>query len=140
MTRINTIDPSALTDQHLLAEYRELPRVVTLAAAWLERGGHGQLPEHYTLGPGHVRFFYDKLGWLRRRHAALVAECQRRGFDVRFTDGLSVPSALAGDWLPTVDAVRLCMARLRERLLARDGFYRHFGALVGAHFYNTEEA
>ena len=27
MTRINLINPEKLTDQHLLAEYRELPRI-----------------------------------------------------------------------------------------------------------------
>ena len=28
MTRINLVHPSQLSDQHLMAEYRELPRIV----------------------------------------------------------------------------------------------------------------
>ena len=30
MTRINTMPPEHLTDQHLFAEYRELPRIFAL--------------------------------------------------------------------------------------------------------------
>ena len=35
MTRINTIDPANLTDQHLMAEARELPRVFALVMSAL---------------------------------------------------------------------------------------------------------
>jgi deoxyribonuclease (pyrimidine dimer) len=67
MTRINVVAPRDLTDQHLLAEYRELPRVFTLAQAWLDRGKPGALPERYALGTGHVKFFYDKTDYLAKR-------------------------------------------------------------------------
>ena len=33
MTRINVVPPRLLLDEHLLAEYRELPRVFALAKA-----------------------------------------------------------------------------------------------------------
>jgi len=52
MTRVNLVDPSLLTDQHLRAEWHELPRVFTLAKAWHARGMPGELPETFRLGPG----------------------------------------------------------------------------------------
>lgn len=54
MTRINLVEPRYLTDEHLLAEYRELPRVFT----YVDRHGIAEdRPESYKLGKGHVKFF-----------------------------------------------------------------------------------
>jgi len=78
MTRINCIPPNELHDKHLLAEYRELPRVFTLAYnAYLR--GYKQTVHSYTMGAGHVKFFYDKLGYLAIRHIQLCNEMQKRG-------------------------------------------------------------
>jgi len=82
MTRINTIDPAYLTDKHLIAEYRELPRVFALITKWVRSGCKSPRPSQYTLGKGHVRFFYDKPSWLRARHRALVNEMRARSFEV----------------------------------------------------------
>jgi len=55
MTRINVVHPRELVDKHLLAEYRELPRVFALAHSWWMQGGNpNKLPIQYTLGEGHV--------------------------------------------------------------------------------------
>lgn len=56
MTRINCVPVEELTDKHLLAEYRELPRIFNLARAVEDA------PTEYVLGTGHMKFFYDKLG------------------------------------------------------------------------------
>ncbi|CUW45036.1 endonuclease V [Brucella vulpis] len=77
MTRINCIPPAELTGPHLVAEYRELPRVFALVRAAIQRGEAPQdprNPQQYTLGAGHVRFFYARLGYLAKRQAALIAE------------------------------------------------------------------
>lgn len=64
MTRINVVDPALLSGAHLVAEYRELPRVFALA---LEASMRGETPtdprnpREYCLGPGHVRVFYPPL-------------------------------------------------------------------------------
>lgn len=79
MTRTNVVPPAELCDQHLLAEYRELPRVFKLARLLPTRQSLV-----YTLGPGHVKFFYDKLAWLYGRQRQLVAELRRRGFQPQF--------------------------------------------------------
>ena len=121
MTRINCIPPSELSDAHLGAEYRELPRVFAQAFAAHERGVQAaSLPKQYALGKGHVQFFFNKLSFLRRRHAALVAECRARGRAVNFpvapncADGL--PAAWWQDWAPDNAALEANRARIAERL------------------------
>ncbi|ENT03393.1 hypothetical protein C038_02848 [Brucella sp. 63/311] len=43
MTRINCIPPAELTGPHLVAEYRELPRVFALVRAAIQRGEAPQI-------------------------------------------------------------------------------------------------
>ena len=126
MTRINTEAPGDLLDQHLLAEYRELPRVFTLAERWLEAGKPGKLPPTYRLGTGHVRYFYDKTKWLARRQQALVAECLRRGFAIQHIDTPVPVPGLDGDWTPRPEDRLANLARLSEKYLARPDFYRYW--------------
>ena len=38
MTRINLVPPKELTDQHLMREYQELPRIVGLVRKAIHRG------------------------------------------------------------------------------------------------------
>lgn len=114
MTRINLVPPSELTTKHLVAEYRELPRVFALAR---KARPQADLPSQYTLGAGHVRFFYDKIGWLLERQKALIAEMQRRGYRPQHTDPESLAEGLAlGQWSPPPEAIALNRARISERL------------------------
>ena len=80
MTRINVIPPRELVDKHLLAEYRELPRVFGLIEKWQDRGCPETGVTRYTMGKGHVKFFYNKAVWLAMRFDQLVAEMQHRDF------------------------------------------------------------
>ena len=120
MTRINCIPPTELTGPHLVAEYRELPRVVALAnAAWPRRGAYARsIPSRYVLGAGHVLFFYDKLGWLRERFSELVDEMHRRGYRTSYT---ALPPVRVGvewckEWSPDATALADNRARIAERL------------------------
>ena len=122
MTRINCIPPSELSGQHLVAEYRELPRIFALVRAAMARGERpddSRNPAQYCLGAGHVRFFYGRLAFLARRQAELVAEMQARGYRPAFTethrllDGF--PEAWCQDWQPTPEAMALNRARIAER-------------------------
>jgi len=119
MTRINCVPVQELTRPHLIAEYRELPRVFGLARKAWERG-LGPCPPEYTLGKGHLLFFYTRLGYLARRHAELVQEMRRRGYQPSFTTPLAqahadLPAALWGDWRPTPRALALNRQRIAER-------------------------
>ncbi len=78
MTRINLIPVEELSDQHLIAEYRELPRVVN--AVINNKIAMGNIPEFYTLGKGHVKFFYNKILFLASRYAQIFEEMCFRGF------------------------------------------------------------
>jgi len=123
MTRINCIPPAELTSRHLVAEYRELPRIFALVRAAIARGevpDDPRNPRDYVLGAGHVRFFYGRLGYLVRRQAGLIAEMQARGYRPAFTDPnallAGIPAEWCLDWQPTDAAIAANRARIAERL------------------------
>lgn len=119
MTRINVVPPRELTDKHLLAEYRELPRVFALASAWWRRGRDTPVPAAYTLGKGHVAFFYDKLDFCWRRHALLVYEMRQRGFKPQYETPPLVGETGVTQWInyrPTDEALRVNRERISQRL------------------------
>lgn len=78
MTRVNIgVPPSELCDQHLLAEYRELPRCVahTKRAIQEDRG-----PREFCLGTGHVLWCARNPDLLVKRFNEIVGELWSRGF------------------------------------------------------------
>ena len=112
MTRINCVPPEELSGPHLVAEYRELPRVFGL----IRKARPGPAPSEYVLGPGHVRFFYDKAGWLLERQKSLISEMQRRGYRPSHTDPEPLAEGLyMGEWTPDAAALELNRQRLAER-------------------------
>jgi deoxyribonuclease (pyrimidine dimer) len=122
MTRINCIDPAMLSGKHLVAEYRELPRVFGLAHAAMLRGEQPdapRFPSRYTMGRGHVLFFYPRCGYLRSRFLLLVAEMQRRGYSPAYPDVPPVfqylDKAWRGTWTPDAPAVRVNVVRLLNK-------------------------
>ena len=122
MTRINVIPPSELSRQHLGAEYRELPRIFGLVRKAILRGeapDRNAIPA-YTLGKGHVRFFYPLLGYLADRQATIVSEMLARGYSPSHVDCLralhaDIPEAWWGSWQPSYAAEAINRARIAER-------------------------
>lgn len=128
MTRINVVPPSELSNSHLGAEYRELPRVFGLVYEAMLRGekpNDPRNPTEYVLGPGHVRFFYGKLAYLRRRYAAIVEERLARKQRVSFPqlpiEVKLIPDEWWGEYEPTPQALALNRARIAERTLGGRG-------------------
>ena len=125
MTRINLVAPSELVDEHLMAEYRELPRIFKAAPQY--KGSITGLPESYRLGTGHVKFFYNKLDFLEERWLNLVQELVDRGFDlsaeyIAYVNGLmdTVPDHLRqSKWKPSPDEVYINMQRIALRYFER---------------------
>lgn len=118
MTRINVIPPSRLSSKHLVAEYRELPRVFGLVLKAIERGEKPNLVGQYSMGKGHVRFFFPRLQWLLTRYDNLVVEMKRRGYRPRYAQPAridDIPREWWGDWKPTAVDIETNMVRLRER-------------------------
>ena len=122
MTRINCVPVEELSREHLVAEYRELPRAFRLVRKAILRGERPddrRNPPTYRLGTGHVRFFYPRLGYLARRQADLVGEMRRRGYRPAHDDPASllngIPEGWRGDWEPDAAALSASRDRIRER-------------------------
>ncbi len=117
MTRINAgVPPSELTTKHLVAEHREIKRIpnVIRSGRFSMRGQ----PPQFTLGKGHVKFFYDKLLYLKNRYAEILGECRSRGFHM--TDYSSafegLPDANMGDYSPSDHDATIIRERIALRL------------------------
>lgn len=116
MTRINVgVNPKLLTDKHLLAEHREIIRIPNMIRSGKAKIDH--IPEQFTLGTGHVKFFYDKLQFLQKRYVSIYDECLLRGFNVQcYLDSFQeVPYKLFNDYQPTERDIKLIMDRIKER-------------------------
>jgi len=120
MTRINCVPVQELHDKHLVAEYREMPRVFKLAYAAYARGEDPSThPAEYTLGKGHVKFFYTRLGWLRWRFQDLVDEMRARGWQPAYPDVPSVADALPASWWSFWEPCERDLAINRQRIADR---------------------
>lgn len=118
MTRINIgVCPSDLCDQHLVAEYRELPRMTAFAVKRLMlHNGPGPRPVEPTMGTGHMAYFLPYGASLEARWRSLVGEMKYRGFAVSF-GWRDYPAALCGD-IP-VQHERLAGELIRARIIER---------------------
>ena len=117
MTRINVgIPPAELTDKHLLAEHREIKRIPNCIA----KGKYNMdgIPDKFKLGTGHVKFFYNKLLYLKYRYIRLYWMCKRRGFNVQNYIGAwdNVPEELMNDYKVKANDIRIIRERINERL------------------------
>lgn len=122
MTRINAhIPPANLCDQHLIAEYREILRTNALANNRADKEGKAmlqKLPKTFTLGNGHVTFFYDKLEYIRLRFNSLRNELLNRGVNAGITYDANSNTRntwLYNDWAPESAANQMVIDRILER-------------------------
>ena len=117
MTRINVaIPPEELNTRHLLAEHRELKRIPNVVS----RGRYNlkNTPKEFTLGKGHVAFFYDKLLYLKNRYEELYKECKNRNFNVSYYGNAwdNIPDHLMNDYTPTEHDEHIIRQRIKEKL------------------------
>ena len=120
MTRINVgMQPKQLTDKHLLAEHREIKRIPNAIKSG--RVNMSGIPSDFTLGAGHVKFFYNKVGYLKERYVQLYEECVRRKFKVTsFLDSFDgISDELMGNYFPTEKDRQLIVNRINEKLNVR---------------------
>ena len=132
MTRINSdLDPKLLKRVHLVAELRE----ITMVPAALRRSTRTKtiqdilqsIPIKFTLNTGHVKFFYNKLGFLQTRFNKLADEMERRGYNpdrsrIKAFDGFD--SVWLGDWTATKDDNDLVMDRINLRISQKPHLYK----------------
>lgn len=117
MTRVNLgINPQDLSGPHLLSEHREMVRIPN--AVRKGRAKIANIPENFTLGSGHVKFFYTRLGYLFKRYRAVYKECLRRGYNI--TDMSSAWNGIPDELMGSYKALPRDTIILRERLRERD--------------------
>lgn len=132
MTRVNLVDPEMLTDQHLVAERLELTWVVKSAQRSLNSRTGLKTHPKFVLGPGHVSFFHDKLGYIKKRFDAITVEMRSRGMVTNhpFPDTSQLPKQLMGDYKPTPEALVIIKDRIRQRLYLKPSWYRYMGKRI----------
>lgn|ERR1035437_6166256 len=117
MTRINVgILPSELNDKHLIAEHREIKRIPnSVKSGRINLAGQ---PIAFTLGTGHVKFFYDKLLYLKNRYELIYKECRKRNFNVTYFGSAwdNIPNKYMNDYIETEVDRKLLQQRIKERL------------------------
>lgn len=119
MTRINVgIDVKQLTDEHLLAEHREIKRLPAYLNKAIASGSIKRIPQKFTLGSGHVLFFLDKLLYAFDRYIDIHSECINRGFQVEdYSDNfLGLPDKYINNYKPTEEDIQLIKERINTRI------------------------
>ena len=117
MTRINVgIPPAELVNQHLIAEHREIKRIPNCIAKG--RYNMDGIPNRFKLGTGHVKFFYNKLLYLKKRYVRIYEECIERGFNVQnFIEAWNdIPEELMNVYNVKANDIRIIRERINERL------------------------
>ena len=128
--RCNLVDPRILTDQHLIAERRELRMIPPFLEKRLRLGiaAASDIPVFYTLGRGHMKFWLDKFKFLETRFIALTKEMQFRGFNPDLTLSLETSVAkkigLYNDYIPRDLDIEVSKCRIVDRILQKPTWYR----------------
>jgi deoxyribonuclease (pyrimidine dimer) len=125
MVRVNIINPKYLADQHLIAEYDEILMLVGYVKKYpyLE-----DIPENYCLGKDHIKFFKNKLLYLKKRHELIKKEMRKRGFKTNKTLKVSgFKNKLKNDWISNKKDREIIKKRLIEKINKKPKWYRYYG-------------
>lgn len=119
------IDPKLLMDQHLIAEYREIPMII----GSLKKNNYiykSSMPKKLCLGTGHMTFWKNKLSYLKKRWDEVVNEMQKRGFKTNmiFEIPKECPTYLINDWSPSKEESAIIRNRIKEKILLKPEFYK----------------
>ena len=129
MTRINVVPVEELSDQHLIAEYRELPRAVK------QNFDLTDAPKKYVLGKGHVKWARKHIHYVLLRYHDIYYEMLYRNFKPNYTfnDLLMYATAdwyregllIIDDYYQVTDKdIQLNRQRLIEKYKLKPNFYR----------------
>jgi len=140
--RINIIDPSWLTDQHLIAEYREIKMMpkVLIRSIYSKKGIiKDKLPKEYTLNTGHGKFFYYRMQYIVDRFESIKKEMKERDFQCNHTklfEGYNHPSGIRinsldeipreffGNYVPNEKAIDILLERILLRISDKPMWYK----------------
>lgn len=123
MVRINLINPKKLADQHLIAEYNEILMLLGYVRLYPVKK---DIPKYYKLGPGHIKFFKDKLKYIKDRHEIIKTEMKRRNYKTNKTIDLNeFPKELVNNWDPRAQDFNIIKDRIKEKLSFKPEFYTY---------------
>ena len=131
MTRINLINPTKLSNQHLIAEYREIFMVGSALQRSIKSKNwehtRNNLPKEFTLNKGHVKFFYDKGEYLHKRYLDIICEMKNRGMKPdpkRKFKKNQWPNELYKDWKPKEKDLKIIKSRINEKVNEKPTWYK----------------
>jgi len=131
MTRINLVEPIELSNQHLIAEYREIfmvgPALQRSMKSKSWNKTKNNIPKEFTLNAGHVKFFYNKGKYLNKRYKLIVKEMKRRRMNPdsnRKFKKDQFPSKFYHDWSPTLKDLEIIRKRINEKIELKPGWYK----------------
>lgn len=134
MTRINSaINVTLLSDEHLLAEHREIKRLPACYEKSLKSGSIKRIPRNFCLGAGHVTFFFDKGLFTLKRYIELRNECIRRNFNVTdYSNNWNVYNKQHFlDYEVTTTEKKLLINRIRDNILnSNKQSFHYYGAAL----------
>ena len=142
--RINVINPKYLTDQHLVAEYREMKMITYYYVKSSEKKGgidKDKISERYTLNTGHAYMWYDKFGYIEKRFRSICKEMRARDFkcDYDKLNYTGIPKSAFGDFIPTQEDIEVNLSRVIERLYKQPDWYKFKGKKVDGFYYDLLE-
>lgn len=138
MTRINLLYAEDLTDQHLMAEIKEINQLAGSFRRSLNSKNGIRLIKDFTLNKGHVLFFYDKGYYLKQRFEALKAEALRRNYNITaiFNNVWKGVPEYCGDWKPSERDYSIIIERINQKLDKKPDFYTYKKVKIDKNFRN----
>lgn len=136
MTRINSaINVLNLTDEHLLAEHREIKRIPSVYSK--HNNKNKIIPPKFTLGTGHVLFFINKPFFTILRYKQLYEECLKRNFKVEnYIDNWNVyenvkNGHILNDHVSSMEEYHLLLDRITERITnTKKPYWHYYGNVI----------
>jgi deoxyribonuclease (pyrimidine dimer) len=133
MVRINLINPHCLANQHLIAEYDEILMLLGYVRRTKVIKG---IPERFCLGKGHIKFFSNKITYLKKRHEAIKREMKKRGFATNKTIDLNeFDKDIQNDWNHGPMDVKIIKERITAKLRLKPEYYRYYSEYKKTEFF-----
>lgn len=124
MTRVNTgVRLYELDNNTLGGENHEILRIPNNVIKALEKGNLNlsDQPKEFKLNKGHMKFFYTRLGYIKKRYKAILREGKRRGYN--YTDYSDIfdqiPEKYMNDYKPTQKDRELILNRINDNRLKK---------------------
>lgn len=132
MVRVNIILPEHLSDQHLIAEYRE----ILFLFGYYEHNKNKTIKQSDDNLKHPYMFYQDKLLYLKKRHYLLREEMIQRGFKPNITirdNGFDC--VRINDWVPDDIHVQRVKQRITKRINEKPNWYRYCGDYQPPEFF-----